>query len=241
MPTAAEVTEKQAHDAVQEAAAEFDKPIEDIETPDPRRFQRTGFSHMPLKWDGSPVNPGDSPKGDAVMMARIHGAVRAAMEATFADALEVLQEIYEIVREPVMVGDEPKRDSEGLVVWQTSPGGNPIENWKLMGIREREHYIYVITTRLFDWESRATEAWAEAMFAKALWEDRYSIGYRKLPGAKATVDDRTAMARLESREERYFALFKTYFSRQAEALVRTFQLLNQRLKDIHTPNGNGGR
>jgi hypothetical protein len=231
--------DKQAHDATIAEAKEFDQPIADVETPDPRRFKRTGFSHMPLKWDGSPATPGDSRKGDALMMARIHGAVRRAIGDTFPDALEVLDELYLLVREPVLEDGEVKLDTEGRPVWQTTATGNPREDWNRLGYKEVSHYLHLTTVRIFDWEQRANEAWAEAMFSKALWEDAYSIGYQQLTGAKATIEDRTAQARLESREQRYFALFKTYFSRQAESLVRTFTLINQRLKDVHAPNGNG--
>ena len=75
----------------------------------------------------------------------------------------------------------------------------------------------------------SSDAWGEAMFAKAMWEETFSIGYSA--SVSGTIDDRTAAGRIGAAEERYFAIFMTLYSRKAEAITRSMALLGQRLKD----------
>jgi hypothetical protein len=205
------------------------------ELTEPRRFRTTGFSRMPLDWKGEPTSAaGEDPTSDKMMIERIHAVVRRAIDKEFLDALEVLDELHSIVRTARMDDDGFMVDASGRPVWETNDLGMPLEDYSRLGSKERERFIYQISTRLFDWRSRAVEAWAEAMFAKALWEDAFSIGYEEPPaGTRVTIEDRTARGRLRSREERYFAIFKTYYSKQADVLVESFELLCQRLKDMH--------
>jgi hypothetical protein len=95
--------------------------------------------------------------------------------------------------------------------------------------RRREHFLHQISAHLFEWEQASQDLWGEAMFAKAAWEERFAWGYTTSEGK--TIDDRTQRARQASQEERYFAIYRTLLSRKADALVRSMQLINQRLKD----------
>ncbi len=68
------------------------------------------------------------------------------------------------------------------------------------------------------------------MFAKAQWEERFSIGFDT--ATRGTTDaHRTANAKIESREERYYAVMLASYSRKADALCKSLELLAQRLKD----------
>jgi hypothetical protein len=204
------------------------------ELPESRRFRTTGFARMPLDWKGRPTSSaGEDRDSDAMMIERIHSVVRRAIDKQFLDALEVLDELYGIVRTARVEDGEFLVDSSGHPFWETNELGMPLEDYSRLGSKERERFIYQITIRLFDWQSRSVEAWAEAMFAKALWEEEFAAGYEEVANPKATIEDRTARGRLRSRDARYFAIFKTYYSKQADVLVKSFELLNQRLKDMH--------
>jgi hypothetical protein len=86
---------------------------------------------------------------------------------------------------------------------------------------------------MFGWEQRAADAWGEAMFAKAQWEERFAIDYDA--PFTGTIEDRTAKGNIGAREERYFAIFLSLYSRKADAVVRSLALLGQRLKDSMAP------
>ena len=78
--------------------------------------------------------------------------------------------------------------------------------------------------------------WGDAMFAKVLWEQRFSEGFRLLPGAaisgKPTIDDRTQVGHSHSGQDRYFAVFQSVISRQADALVRNLIRIQRLLENI---------
>ena len=70
------------------------------------------------------------------------------------------------------------------------------------------------------------------MFAKAQWEERFSIAFDA--PMSGTVDDRRAAGNIDAREERYFAIFLSLYSRKADSIVRSMELLSQRLRDSMT-------
>jgi hypothetical protein len=214
---------------IHEAARDFDKTTE-VEIPEDRqrRFRTAGFSRMPTTWEGP----------DAITMHSVHQQVTELVDKHFEDAFLLMYEIYDIVRE-VAVDEEGNRllDDNDLPVWQKTVTGRPVENWDNLTFRQRERFIFQIGTRLMDWKLRSAELWAEAMFSKAKWEDEFSIGYEEIEGSRATINDREARGRLVAREARYFAIYASYLSRKADAVVSVMEQLSQRLKDVHVSNG----
>lgn len=217
-PPADEVAQEQAED-----------PRSDLETPaaadlpeDRQRiFEALGFSRMKLDWSGD----------GRAMMDRIKSTVDGAILNHFEDAYRVMSDVYDVVREPAVntVTGEVQRDHFGYVIWQRSPTGMFQEDWSRLSIRQREDFLYRITTALFEWEQRAADMWGEAMFAKAVWQENFATEYDK--PHTGTIEDRTAVGNIKSAEDRYFAIFLSLLSRRADAIVRTMGLLGQRLKD----------
>lgn len=219
-----EVNEKTQAEVVKEVSKEADEQPS-VELPDERerKFKTPGFSRTRTDWQGD----------DAVMMTSIRLIIDEQIARNFRDAYALMHEVYELVRTPdIDAQGEVQTDHYGWPIWRRTASGAFEEDWSRLTHKERERFMYQITTRLFAWEQAAADAWGESMFAKALWEDRFSIGYESSPPkTKDTIEGRTARGRLESREERYFAIFKSYYSRRADAIVRTMTLLGQRLKD----------
>lgn len=215
-----------AEEEVKKASEEADQPIAVPNLPgeDPKSKHRTpGFARMRTSWHGD----------DRAIVQRAKDTVNGQIVVNFNDAYEVMNQIYDLVRSPeVDENGEIKRDQFGWPVWARTPTGGYDEDFTRLSLKQKEDLLFRITTRLFDWEQRAGDAWAEAMFAKAQWEERFSIGF-DAPMA-GTVDDRKAAGNLEAREERYFAIFLSTYSRKADAIVRTMSLLGQRLKDSMT-------
>lgn len=204
-------------DPAKEAGAEVDIH------PDRTRENRTpGFTRMRTEWRPE----------DAAHIQAIKEIVDNRVLQTFADAYQVMYELYGLVREPEYDPrtGEVLTDRHGLTIHKRSESGLPVEDYSRMTRDDKERILFMITTRLFAWEAQAADAWAEAMFAKAEWEERFSAEFVNSNGK--TVEDRTQGGRRNSLEERYFAIFQTTYSRKADAIVRTMTLLGQRLKDI---------
>lgn len=214
-----------AEEVTRAESAELEKPVEP-ELPDERKrkFRTAGQSRMKIDW---------SPEQRAEL-AQHHRVVNRQLTDNFADAFALLIEIYTLVREPVKVNGEIVTDALGIPEWRRTPSGGYVENWGNLNGKERERFLYQLTTRMVIWEQRATEAWYESMYAKVTWEMSFSDGFSKLEGGmKDTVESRTARGKLVAREDHFFAILCTYYSRKAEALVRSMQGISQRLKDIH--------
>lgn len=212
-------------EVAKEASQEFDKQLSP-ELPDERKLKFTspGFARMRVAWSGQ----------DRETIAMVTTTVDRKLGETFSSAFSVMWALYEVVREPETNTDgEVVTDVLGVPQWRKDHNGEYVEDWAKLTGRQRERFLFQITTRLFEWEQLAANAWGEAMLSKAKWEDSFSIGYESLPGNK-TIEARTARGNLEAREDRYFAVYCTLYSRKADALVRTMQLLGQRLKDVHS-------
>lgn len=212
--------------ASEEAKAEVENLTEPPETDvldeeRKRTFRTPGFSRMRTQWNSA----------DRQVIQHAQSVVDGRILHNFEDAYQVMHEVYDLVRTPEVNPEtgEILTDQWGFPIWKKTNTGSYEEDWSRLTKRERENLLFTITTRLFDWEQRAADAWGEAMFAKAQFEERFAIGFDE--PMSGTVDDRRAHANIESREERYFAIFLTLYSRKAEAVVRTLSLLGQRLKD----------
>lgn len=217
--------EKAVEAAIEKASEDADKTAEVEMHEDRTKEMRTpGFSRMRTDWHGP----------DAHMIATILETADNRVLVNFSDAYQIMNDLYDVVR--VRRADpktgEELTDKHGFPVWETSPSGRYIEDYSKLGIKEREEFLFQITARLFDWEQRAADAWGEAMFAKAQWEERFAIAFSDTSeGGRKTDEAMTQRGRLGSRDERYFAIFESLYSRKADALVKSLERLSQRLKD----------
>lgn len=217
-----------AEKALDKAEEDFDVTAEvDLHEDRTHENRTPGFSRMRTEWQGQ----------DAITVAQVTGIVDNRILVNFSDAYAVMHELYEVVREPVLA-DEVQgvvlTDAHGFTVWKRNHTGAYIEDYSRLTHKHRENLLFQITTRIFEWEQKAADAWGEAMFAKAQFEERFSLTFADAPGSRPTVDDRTQHARSSAREERYFAIFQSLYSRKADAIVRSMTLLSQRLKDTIT-------
>jgi len=208
-------------EVVREDSAHFDEPVA-VELPEDRerKFRTPGFARMRIDWASQ----------DRPIVVKALAAVEGRILHSFGDAYQVMHDVFEIVRTPeVTSSGEICRDQYGFTIWKRTVSGGWEEDYSRLTRQARENFLYQITTRIFDWEQRAADVWGEAMFAKAQWEERFSIGFDA--PMSGTVDDRRAAGNLDARDERYFAIFASLYSRRADAVVRAMNLLGQRLKD----------
>lgn len=184
-------------------------------------FRSPGFQRMKTAWEGE----------DKRQMDRVQFAIDQAVLETFPEAYAVMSDLYDLVREPLTdERGEVQTDPLGHTLWARNPlTGAYIEDWTLLGVREREDFLFRITTSLFEWEQRSATLWTRAMFSKGMFVEKFSIEYDK--PISGTIDDRNARGNVEAAEDRYFALMNSAVSRKAEALVRSMTNLMLRLKD----------
>lgn len=174
----------------------------------------------------------NSPDRDVIQ--QMHRGADVMIQNTFGEIPDIFFEVYSIVREPLVDKQtgEGKTDSFGVPEWRKVEGTNSyFEDWTRLGYKERENLLFKITTGVFRWTQRRDQIWAEAMFARAQFEEAFAHGYEEIKNEKATIDDRTARARRLSAEFRYHSVYASYLSRRADSIVRSAELLGQRLKD----------
>jgi len=205
-----------------EIISEPDHPLDDTDTQgEPKKWRTPGFQRMRLDWSSD----------DRDVLNRAKSTAEGRLYREFPEVYRLLYRVYDIVREKEVDPEtgEIVLDQWQLPKWKKDQVGSFIEDFSLLGIKEKEDILFTITTHLFEWQQLAADAWGEAMFAKAQWEERFSMGYDA--PMSGTIEARTAAGRLDSRDERYFALYVSMYSRKADALIRSLELLGQRIKD----------
>jgi hypothetical protein len=199
-----------------------------VSRPENRRLSLTpAFSRMRTDWNGP----------DRDVMRDMHRGVDTVIQNAFGDLIDIISEIHELVRTPLVDTEtgEMVTDGYGLPKWERVPGTNSYqEDWSRIGHKEREELIFKLTTGLFAWGRTRDRIYAEALFARAQMEEAFAHGFEFLPGERPTIDDRTARARVLSAEYRYHAVYASYLSRRADTMVRNAELFAQRLKDLLT-------
>lgn len=213
--------ETAAQEEAEKGAKEFEQPPQaEIDVERDRMFEGTLFSRMRMDWRGD----------DAIVVKRARDAVEGRILTNFSNAYAIMSDLYDVVRTPQRdESGQVVRDPFGFPIWTRLPSGAFEEDWSRLTTRQREDFLYRITTQLFDWEQMAADAWGEAMLAKAQWQEKFSVEYDR--PAAGTIEDRTAVGNTHSADERYFAIFLSWYSRRADAIVRQQTLLSQRLKD----------
>lgn len=203
-----------------EAASEMEEKV----LPEEREewFRAPGFQRMKTAWEGE----------DKRQMDRLRGLIDRRVFDTFPEAYAVMSDIWDIVREQEVneATGEMMVDPYGFKVWKRHPLTQQYyEDWSLLTIRQREDFLFRITTQLFEWEQRAADLWTEAMFSKGMFTERFAIQYDA--PMHGTIDDRNARGNKEAAEERYFAILNAAVSRKADAVIRTMNNLMLRLRD----------
>lgn len=189
-----------------------------------REFTHTSLSRQRWSWD-----PDDQRAIDG-----IHQIIDNEMLRRFSGAYQIMNDLYEIVREPEVTDQgEIVTDANGWTVWATTSSGAYREDWYRLGHKDMANFIFRIVTGLFAWEQTAAEIHGDSLFAKAMWEEAVAIQYKTARDTgQKTVEDRTQAARRLSQDQRLFGIFQAVMSRRADALVRSMSLLSQRLKDV---------
>lgn len=216
-------TEKKTQAALEDLRDHgLDAPIDPDITPDrTRKFRTPGFAVMRTDFD---------PESERIIKG-LKSVLENRLMSQFPDIYEVLGDLYAVVRVPVTdpVTGEQQFDNLGRPLYERTEFGSYREDWSNLTRSEKEHFLFLITTRLVEWRQQAADSWTEAMFAKAQWEERFAIGFAESGGR--TDETRTQAGQRDAIEERYLGIFKSAYAKKAKALVDAMDTLQMRLKD----------
>jgi hypothetical protein len=229
MSSAQEQIARVTREADQPDAITDEIPMEpDLHEDRTRQFTHTSFSRMRTTWAGD----------DAERMAEVKAVADDIIRTEFAVAFSIVERLRRHVRTPLLTDEgtgEIRHYPDGTPMWECDELGVPAEDWGQLSDRDRDGLLYTINLWLFEWELVAVDKWAEAMYAKVQWEERFAKGFIALPGmqvsGKPTIDDRTQWGHQFSAEERYFGVFKSALSKKADALVRSMNRLQRMLEN----------
>ena len=141
-------TTRTANKVVDEIAKDSESLLEPRVDPEESKENRTpGFTRMRTEW-----NP-----EDAAVIQSLRGIVDNQMVRKFAGAYRIMNDLYDMVREPEV--DEHgviKLDRHGFKIWARRDSGGFQEDFSRLTGREREDLLFKITTSLCADAWRAT-------------------------------------------------------------------------------------
>lgn len=224
MPRADDIRASGMTGAGEAAQSETDKVLQGLDNQVEEERERTigalSFSRMRLSWRPE----------DRAQMAQIRNTVDRVLLNHFADAYALMVDIFDIVREKEADSyGEVKTDNLGLPVYKRALTGGFVEDWTRLTTREKEHFLFRITTSQFSWKQARDDLWAESLFAKAMFTETFARSYDQ--GYSGTIEDRTARANSVAAEERYFAVYTAYLSRKADSIIQSLDFLALRIRD----------
>lgn len=214
--------DRRAERALKDVNEEISRDEVEISPDREKSFGSGLFARMRTDWRAE----------DRDMIHLVRQQAELDIHREFRDAYSVLMDVYLTYR-------KPKVDHNGEIVlnehglepeWERDSFGRIIEDWIKITDRDREKFILNISMLLVDLKQRTANLWGESQLAKAKWEDSFVEGFLK---AKGTNDARTNDGKASAREDRYFAIYKSWVSRKADSLVSSLELLCQRLKDTN--------
>jgi hypothetical protein len=186
-----------------------------------RTLSALSFSRMKTDWRSE----------DYAELALLKKLGDGILDNAFGQAYEIMFELYDVVREPEVDEQtgEIKLDRDRRPIWKRTVSGGYSEDWSRLTLKQREDFVFRISGQIFYWEQRKADLWLEAMVAKALMTERFSVGYDEV--ISGTIEDRTARANMRSAEDRYFAIYTGYISRKADGIVRSMEMLCRRISE----------
>lgn len=169
---------------------------------------------LTLDWD-------DDDKAD---IEYVMGRVNKSIHNQFAQVFDVENKLLMKVRTQLPNGQ-----------WLMSSDGSYVEDWSQVSDRDMELFIQEASAWLFFYSQDAVNAYAEAVFAKYTYDDAYDAQYSaQLTG---TVGDKTARAKRRTQSERWLALYKTIYYKQASNIIEALDQHVRRVERIFAERG----
>lgn len=177
------------------------------------------FSRARLDWT----------KEDREHWEDLREAVDEYIAEAFRSAYAIINDLFDEIGEFQVNPEtgELQVDSEGFKVPVISASGQPVLHWSKLTTERREYFIFEISTQMFWWRQTKEDLWAQSIFAKGEATEAFSLSYSQVVGG--TIEDRTSYANAQAAKEKYFAIYKAFVSRKADAIIVTMKELADRL------------
>lgn len=142
----------------------------------------------------------------------------------FQSADQALEEFYASIRVPVIewtpAGEMPKMDENNNLVWEVDQFGEYVENWDNLTGQDCEAAIFRLQRVVSIVQPELSKLYIRAQFSYNVWDDEYWEAYRR--PVDGTQSDRTARARRDTRDSRYFYMLQYSF----------WRIVHDRLQDV---------
>lgn len=155
---------------------------------------------------------------DQKILTRVRAAVDRAFVELFADAIRVIDGLYEEMRVPETVDGIVQRDALGRVLWQKDSSGSEIEDWSQLTGQDIEKALLDIARLKLIIAPQLNDLLLEAVFAKHIADDAHADAYAEL--VDETIPGRNAYAARKSRVDKYHAFFRYYLYSHADAFMK---------------------
>lgn len=209
------------------APGKDEQPMEtDLHKDRTREFSHTSFSRMRTGWSGD----------DAEKILDLETLAREIVRERFAIAFAIVRKIEKMTRKQAY--DEATGEfltyPDGSPVWAKDELGIPVENWELLSDDDRSHLLHTIAIHMFEWEIEAAVIKSDALYAKGIWEEVFATGFIAIPSemisGRPTVQDKEQWGTKNAAKERYFGLFRSSISYQADGILSAIRGLQRVLE-----------
>lgn len=158
---------------------------------------------------------------DRQALDRVKGQIDSDIAHQYAQVFAIEQRLLESVR---------VQRPDGTFV--RNPDGTFVEDWSKVTIPEMERFLQEASAWAFFSSQQAIDAYAEAVFTKYLYDDAYDEEYsRQLRG---TINDKVAVAKRRTQDERWLALYKSLYHKRAQEVVKRLDEHVRRVERIYT-------
>lgn len=205
---------------INSVAEDFDP--EDGTTKDVR-YERYRLTHTKLKPEWRPE--------DKSAVEQLKAAADLVVSDIFGASFAILDELFCSVRVPVLTKyDVPAKDPGGRIIWQRTPAGDYIEDWRKLDGYDIERALVRLQNLRIETSKRVQNLFLETMFAKNTLQDEWHAAYEA--PVQGTNPQREAVANRRSKDDRYNYLFRFWIYSNASVFEREIKDTSRLLERI---------
>ena len=179
------------------------------------------FSKITFRWRDS----------DKMILQQIRVAAELIYAELFADAIEIINDLYLQMRIPeTNEHGVPRRNESGEFVWKRDDRGFIIETIEQLTGQDLEKALLDLSRVEMFVAEQVNVLLGEAVFAKNIAKDVADDGWVKI--IEGTIDDRRAKVNRDSRVDRYHAFYRWVLYSSSDTFLKQIQNLIRRLEKI---------
>ena len=167
---------------------------------------------------------------DRAMRERIQIAADDMFQEGFTEAINIIDDFYEMLRVPEQREGIVVRGADGRPVWEKDDQGHFIEDWSQLTGQDVEQTLARIARLRMSLAPRVNELFLDALHARHVASDAYDDAWFEI--MDGTQGDRAARSNRESRQDRYAAYFRYYLWSVADTFMKEIAAFTKLLENI---------